>query len=206
MNRAPALCSATTTTPPHRAPAAQTVSPSYVCSVCGSPFQACSRTAGGLDAQGNVVLAGECCISRVAETFAMGLYSDRQYDFCPDAPGPRPTSNRGASRSATRSRSTKRSLPTTDRLLARIERRGGRFPRRPRALPVRPAVEERRSRLVRTAPATLTSRAHAVFRRSRRRSDSGPGRTGAGRAGAAHRARHLAKDGALPRHQIAPGG
>jgi hypothetical protein len=52
-----------------------------VCSFCGSSFKHNSHTAGGLDAQGNVVLAGECCISRVAKIFALGCYSDRKYDF-----------------------------------------------------------------------------------------------------------------------------
>jgi hypothetical protein len=52
-----------------------------VCSFCGSSFKHNSRTAGGFDAQGNVVLAGECCTNRVAEIFVRGLYSDRKYDF-----------------------------------------------------------------------------------------------------------------------------
>src|SRR5262245_57710592 len=52
-----------------------------VCSFCGSSFKHNSQTAGGLDAQGNVVLAGECCISRVAKIFARGFYSNRNYDF-----------------------------------------------------------------------------------------------------------------------------
>jgi hypothetical protein len=50
-----------------------------VCSLCGGKLKHNSRTAGGLDAQGNVVLAGECCIGRVAITITQGLYSDRQY-------------------------------------------------------------------------------------------------------------------------------
>jgi len=52
-----------------------------VCSVCGSALKHNSRTVSGLDAQGNVVLAGECCMSRVAEIFGLGHYSKRQYDF-----------------------------------------------------------------------------------------------------------------------------
>ena len=52
-----------------------------VCSFCGSSFKHNSHTAGGLDAQGNAVLAGECCISRVAKIFARGCYRDRHYDF-----------------------------------------------------------------------------------------------------------------------------
>ena len=52
-----------------------------VCSICGSTLQHNSQTAGGLDAHDNVVLAGECCVSRVAKIFMRGFYSDRQYDF-----------------------------------------------------------------------------------------------------------------------------
>ena len=47
-----------------------------VCSICGGPFKHNSRTAGGLDAQGNVVLAGECCLGKVAKAFTLGLYSE----------------------------------------------------------------------------------------------------------------------------------
>jgi hypothetical protein len=47
--------------------------PRGVCSFCGRPFESNSPTAGGFDAQGNVVIAGECCASRVAEIFAVGL-------------------------------------------------------------------------------------------------------------------------------------
>jgi hypothetical protein len=43
------------------------------CSICGSPFAPGSATAGGFDARGNVVLAGECCVSQVAEIFMTGL-------------------------------------------------------------------------------------------------------------------------------------
>jgi hypothetical protein len=43
------------------------------CSFCGGSFPHCSATAGGFDAHDNVVLAGECCVSKVAKIFAMGL-------------------------------------------------------------------------------------------------------------------------------------
>src|SRR5215831_18865466 len=52
-----------------------------VCSICGSPFRHNSQTASGLDAQGNLVLAGECCMKRVAKIFTRGFYSTRNYDF-----------------------------------------------------------------------------------------------------------------------------
>jgi hypothetical protein len=47
-----------------------------VCSICSRPFEHNSRTAGGLDAHDNVVLAGECCFGRVVKIFGMGLYSE----------------------------------------------------------------------------------------------------------------------------------
>jgi hypothetical protein len=51
------------------------------CSICGRPLKHNSRTASGLDAQSNVVVAGECCMHQIAEVFGLGLYSDRPYDF-----------------------------------------------------------------------------------------------------------------------------
>jgi hypothetical protein len=44
-----------------------------VCSFCGNSFPHNSATAGGFDAAGNVVLSGECCVSRVAKIFTVGL-------------------------------------------------------------------------------------------------------------------------------------
>jgi hypothetical protein len=44
-----------------------------VCSICSSPFKHNSCTASGFDAHGKVVLAGECCLDRVAQIFALGL-------------------------------------------------------------------------------------------------------------------------------------
>jgi hypothetical protein len=43
------------------------------CSFCGNPFPPNSPTAGGFDMHGNVVVAGECCVNRIAEIFATGL-------------------------------------------------------------------------------------------------------------------------------------
>src|SRR6478672_10270904 len=62
------------------------------CSACGGPFKHNSCTAGGLDAQGDVALAGECCLGRVAVTFVKGMYSDRKYDFLLPA-GTRPSTD-----------------------------------------------------------------------------------------------------------------
>src|SRR5262245_64128267 len=49
-----------------------------VCSICGGPFKPGSSTAAGFDAHGKVVLAGECCISRVAKLFMLGLELSEQ--------------------------------------------------------------------------------------------------------------------------------
>jgi len=46
------------------------------CSICGNPLKHNTSTASGLDARGNVVLAGECCTGKVAQFFGMGLYSE----------------------------------------------------------------------------------------------------------------------------------
>jgi hypothetical protein len=51
------------------------------CSVCSNTFKHNTRTAGGLNAHGEVVLAGECCIGKVAAIFVQGLYSDHQYEL-----------------------------------------------------------------------------------------------------------------------------
>jgi hypothetical protein len=51
------------------------------CSICDHPLKHNTRTASGLDANGNAVVAGECCIDRLAEIFALGFYSSRKYDF-----------------------------------------------------------------------------------------------------------------------------
>ena len=44
------------------------------CSICGKAFEHNSPTAPGLDVAGQVVLAGECCASKVAQIFGVGLY------------------------------------------------------------------------------------------------------------------------------------
>jgi hypothetical protein len=51
------------------------------CSICGTPFPHNSQTASGFDAQGKLVLAGECCMKRVVKIFTRGFYSTRKYDF-----------------------------------------------------------------------------------------------------------------------------
>ena len=51
------------------------------CSVCGSKLKHNTRTFSGLDTQGNVALAGECCADQVTNIFRMGFFSHRKYDF-----------------------------------------------------------------------------------------------------------------------------
>jgi hypothetical protein len=74
-----------------------------VCSLCGASFRHGGPTATGFDTQNNVALACECCIGRLAEVFAMGLYLPRE---------------RSAEAFAAH-------IADTDQLLADIERRGG---------------------------------------------------------------------------------
>jgi hypothetical protein len=57
------------------------------CSICGNDFRHNSSTTGGLDSQGNVVLACEDCANRVATIFTKGFYSKRQYDFLQQGTG-----------------------------------------------------------------------------------------------------------------------
>jgi hypothetical protein len=94
------------------------------CSICGRPLNHHSRTTSGLDAQGNVVVAGECCRSRVAEVFGLGLYSDRQYDFMsPRKPesNVQPTNEQIVAAIA----AYQEAVADSDKRLADVERRGG---------------------------------------------------------------------------------
>jgi hypothetical protein len=52
-----------------------------VCSLCGTPFKHNKLIVPGLDAHGNVAMAGECCVLRLDDPFAFALYVDRVYDF-----------------------------------------------------------------------------------------------------------------------------
>src|SRR5215468_5729894 len=53
------------------------------CSLCGAEFQHNSRTFGGYDDHGEIALVGECCVERLHEVHAAGLFSCRNYDFLP---------------------------------------------------------------------------------------------------------------------------
>jgi hypothetical protein len=95
------------------------------CSICGSPLPHNSRTAAGLDAGGNAVVAGECCFSKVAVAFASGLYIKQRYDFFDstsaksDAP---PPTNEQISEAIA---AYQKAVADADERLAGIERRGG---------------------------------------------------------------------------------
>ena len=51
------------------------------CSICGSGWKHNSRTAYGIDRNGGIVVAGECCLDRVAVPFGRGFFRERKYDF-----------------------------------------------------------------------------------------------------------------------------
>jgi len=91
-----------------------------VCSLCGGSFKHNSHTATGFDAHGTVAVACECCIERLAEIFAMGLYSDRKYDFLsPSGSEVSPEQIADAVAACTKA------IADTDKLLANVEQRGG---------------------------------------------------------------------------------
>jgi hypothetical protein len=95
-----------------------------VCSVCGSLFKHNSRTTSGLDTQGSVVVAGECCTSRIAVVFGWGLYSDRHYDFLlrrSSEPNIKATNEQIADAIA----AYQKAIAETDKRLDDVERRGG---------------------------------------------------------------------------------
>jgi hypothetical protein len=94
------------------------------CSICDRPLKHNSRTLSGLDAGGGVVVAGECCMSRVVEVFGLGLYSDRPYDFlrpCDPKPNSEPSLERIVAAIAAR----QEIIADSDKRLADVERRGG---------------------------------------------------------------------------------
>jgi hypothetical protein len=93
-----------------------------VCSICGNTFKHNSRTAAGFDARGNVVLAGECCIDRVAQIFWAGVYSTRHYDFLPPA---KPRNELTGEEIADAIAASQKTIAATDQALADLERRGG---------------------------------------------------------------------------------
>jgi hypothetical protein len=91
-----------------------------VCSLCGGAFKHNTRTATGFDVQGDVAVACENCIDHLAEIFALGLYSDRKYDFLSPSGSEVPPE-----RIAEALEAHIKTIAETDRLLADVERHGG---------------------------------------------------------------------------------
>lgn len=50
------------------------------CTICGAEFQHNTRTSGGLTADGNVALAGECCADKIAQLVTSGVFVNRNHD------------------------------------------------------------------------------------------------------------------------------
>src|SRR5262245_16450898 len=97
-----------------------------VCSVCGGAFRHNSPTASGFDAHGTVAVAGECCFDRLAQTFGIALYSNRQYDFLsPRSPASDGPPELPPERIVEAVAAYTKSIADTDQLLADVERRGG---------------------------------------------------------------------------------
>ena len=94
------------------------------CSICDSPLKHNSRTLSGLDAHGIVVVAGECCMSRVTKIFGLGFYSGRKYDFLQSGDvksDTKPTSKQIADAIAL----YQKAIADADKQFTDIERRGG---------------------------------------------------------------------------------
>jgi hypothetical protein len=53
------------------------------CGICGKPFPHNSKTFGGFSRRGMIALAGECCQTKMQETFASGLYVSKNFDHLP---------------------------------------------------------------------------------------------------------------------------
>jgi hypothetical protein len=96
------------------------------CSFCGEGFKHNHPSAAGFDAYGNVAVAGECCMSRIAVVFGSGLYSDRNYDFLPSA-NTKPSTNTQPTNEqiVDAIAAYQKAIAETDQRLAGAERRGG---------------------------------------------------------------------------------
>jgi hypothetical protein len=79
---------------------------------------------GGLDARGNVILAGECCIGRVVKVFTCGFYSTRNYDFLQPRE-PQADSALTPEQIVDAIAAYQKAIVETDKLFDGIERRGG---------------------------------------------------------------------------------
>jgi hypothetical protein len=92
---------------------------SGICSICKHPLAHNTRLSGGLDAQGRIVMAGECCSSQVTETFSLGNFVTRHYDI------PTPNSWLTFEQAAAASAAFQQVVARIDKQFADIERRGG---------------------------------------------------------------------------------
>jgi hypothetical protein len=95
-----------------------------VCSICSKALKHNSSTAYGLDTQGNVCVAGECCIDRLVVTFGRGFFSTRRYDFLQPhgtEAGSNPTNEQTTDAIA----AYQKAIAETDKLFDGTERRGG---------------------------------------------------------------------------------
>jgi hypothetical protein len=96
------------------------------CSCCGSPLKHNSRTVGGLNAQGNITFAGECCADQVTNIFMSGFFIHRDYDFL-SSHNPKPDSELTSEQIADAIAAYQEAIAATDKQfdLDGIIRRGG---------------------------------------------------------------------------------
>jgi len=98
---------------------------SGICSVCGHPLKHNTRSASGLDAQGDAVVAGECCFDQVPEVFTkifgLGFFSERKYDFLQADPNSKATADQAVTAIA----AYQKAIAIADERLGDIDRRGG---------------------------------------------------------------------------------
>jgi hypothetical protein len=103
------------------------------CSLCRAEFKHNSRTFGGFDRHGRVVLVGDCCAERLAVIHTAGLFTSRNYDFL-DAPrASRPPTTELTSEAILDAVAAYREIISdTDKRFDDILRRGGGLPGMPR--------------------------------------------------------------------------
>ena len=159
------------------------------CSICGSTLRHNSRTASGFDAQGDVVVAGECCMSRVAKIFTHGFYSARKYDFLSptnteSSTNTEPTSEQIAGAIAL----YQKAIAEADKGLTDVERRGGSIRASEVVLLDHPWKTDDKHWFEQN-PSRSHRRTHTIPGRGRRNGGRDPERTRARHAGATSQAR-----------------
>jgi hypothetical protein len=96
------------------------------CSLCGSELEHNCSTFSGYDRHGEVALAAQCCVDRLTEIHAMGVFSARRYDFMPP-----PTPEGAAIKSVPNEKvidaiiACRKIIAETDKRVDGAERRGG---------------------------------------------------------------------------------